>query len=209
MSNLRQETHTQTRDCVLRAHASEMLARTNLAVEDFAESLYKACVSDFSGDVLALKKVPDLDGLFSANDQVGYSKAIGRWNKRVERWLAKDSVEIPSWLEEPWVTALLPEWRERCLIELSSRYGLLAVRPVSAHAGDAMQVFAGISTSFGHVAGVGGEVFADGLLDHLDASNAGELESHCRALAAHCVAMADKASEVSCATLKNRENNHA
>lgn len=196
MSNLRQATHTQTRDCVLRAHASEMLSRTNLAVEDFAESLYRACSASFCGDVMLDKKIPDIDGLFAANDVVGLSKAMSRWNKRVERWLAKDAVEIPSWLEEPWVTALLPEWRERCLVELSARYGLLAVRPVSADAGDAIQVFAGISTNFGHLASVGGEVFADGLLNHLDASNAGELESHCRALAAHCVAMADKAAQV-------------
>lgn len=196
MSNSRQASHTQTRDCVLRAHAAEMIARTSLSQEDFAESLYRACVQMIGGEVLCERKVPDLDGLFAANDTAEYLKAAGRWLKRVERWLDKDGVELPAWLEEPWVTALLPEWRDRCLIELAGRYGLLAVRQIGTGPCDALHVFAGISTSFGHVAGIGGDIFADGLFNQHDAQHAEGYESWCRALAAYAIAMADQAAAI-------------
>ncbi|WP_286974975.1 hypothetical protein [Pseudomonas sp.] len=192
MSSPRQ-THTQTRDAVLRAHANDMIARTNLSARGFATALSKAfhaSIIDSNGS----HSVPDFEAM-NTGDADTFMKVSDTWLKRVQRWLA-DEVDIPAWLEEPWVQALLPEWRDRCLIELSARYGLLAVRPVSAHSGDAMQVFAGISTNFGHLAGIGGEVFADGVFNHLDASNAGAMENHCRALAAYCVAMADKAAQV-------------
>lgn len=196
MSNPRHQTHTQTRDCVIRAHAAEMLARTNLAVEDFAETLYRACVQNFDSSVLAAKKVPDLDGLFAANDQSGYSKAVGRWNKRVERWLAEDGVEIPTWLEEPWVTALLPEWRERCLIELAGRYGLLAVRPVGMDGMGAMQVFGALMHRMGDVAGLGTKVFDDLVMDSDDGQWLPDLASSLDAMAAKCTTLSRIAKKV-------------
>lgn len=87
-------------------------------------------------------------------------------------------------------------WQDRALVELSSRYGLLAVRQIGSGVDDALQVFASISTSFGHVAGLGGRVFADGVFDSGDIVYAEPFEIFCRSLAAHCVAMADKASAV-------------
>lgn len=194
MSISRQQTHSSTRDTVLIAHASDMLSRTSMSKEDFAENLSRALYSA-APDKSHAKDVPDLEAMTRTADHSTYARASGAWLKRVQRWL-DGSVELPAWMEEAWVQAMLPEWRERCLVELSARYGLLAVRPIAADHGEAIQVFAGISKAFGQLAGVGGEVFADGLFNHLDASNAGDMETHCRSLAAFCVAMADKAAQV-------------
>jgi hypothetical protein len=196
MSNPRQATHTQTRDQVIRAHAADMLARTNLAVEDFAQALYQACASSFCRATLAEKKIPDIDGLFAANDVDGLTKAASRWHKRVERWLDEDGVEVPVWLEEPWITALLPEWRERCLIELASRYGLLAVRPVGVEGMGPMKVFSGLMGRMGEVAGLGAKVFDDLVINEQDAEHLPGLIGGLRALSAKAETLAAAAEKV-------------
>ncbi|MCY1371579.1 hypothetical protein D9M69_587290 [compost metagenome] len=137
------------------------------------------------------KEVPDLDAMTRTADHQTYSRASGAWLKRVQRWLSGDTVEFPSWIEEAWVQSLLPEWRERCLIELAGRYGLLAVRPVGVEGMGPMQVFSGLMHRVGDVAGLGTKVFDDLLLDAQDAP-------HLPGLAAALDAMASK-----CTTLSN------
>jgi hypothetical protein len=190
-SNLRHE----TRDAVLVAIARDMIARTSMSQDGFAEQLNHQ-LFDRAPARCKEKGFPDLQALTKTADMQAYGRAYKAWSKRVERWLddSGDRIEIPSWIEESWVAALDQPWRDRALTELASRYGLLAVKQIGSGVDDALQVFAGISTNFGLVAGLGGKVFADGVFDQKDHMYAESFESFCRSLAAHAVAMADQAS---------------
>jgi hypothetical protein len=190
-SNLRHE----TRDAVLVAIARDMIARTSMSQDGFAEQLNHQ-LFDRAPARCKEKGFPDLQALTKTADMQAYGRAYKAWSKRVERWLddSGDRIEIPSWIEESWVAALDQPWRDRALTELSSRYGLLAVKQIGSGVDDALQVFAGIATNFGLVAGLGGKVFADGVFDQKDHMYAESFESFCRSLAAHAVAMADQAS---------------
>lgn len=190
-SNLRHE----TRDAVLVAIARDMIARTSMSQDGFAEQLNHQ-LFDRAPARCKEKGFPDLQALTKTADMQAYGRAYKAWSKRVERWLddSGDRIEIPSWVEESWVAALDQPWRDRALTELASRYGLLAVKQIGSGVDDALQVFAGIATNFGLVAGLGGKVFADGVFDQKDHMYAESFESFCRSLAAHAVAMADQAS---------------
>jgi len=190
-SNLRHE----TRDAVLVATARDMIARTSMSQDGFAEQLNHQ-LFDRAPARCREKGFPDLQALTKTADMQAYGRAYKAWSKRVERWLddSGDRIEIPSWIEESWVAALDQPWRDRALTELASRYGLLAVKQIGSGVDDALQVFAGIATNFGLVAGLGGKVFADGVFDQKDHMYAESFESFCRSLAAHAVAMADQAS---------------
>lgn len=190
-SNLRHE----TRDAVLVAIARDMIARTSMSQDGFAEQLNHQ-LFDRAPARCKEKGFPDLQALTKTADMQAYGRAYKAWSKRVERWLddSGDRIEIPSWIEESWVAALDQPWRDRALTELASRYGLLAVKQIGSGVDDALQVFAGITTNFGLVAGLGGKVFADGVFDDKDHIYAESFESFCRSLAAHAVAMADQAS---------------
>jgi hypothetical protein len=192
-SNFRHE----TRDAVLVAVARDMIARTSMSQDGFAEQLNRQLHERAPGRCVE-KGIPDLLAMTKTSDMQTYGRTFKAWSKRVERWLDNtgDRVEIPSWIEESWVAALDQPWRDRALVELSSRYGLLAVRQIGSGIDDALQVFASISTSFGDVAGLGGKVFADGVFDSADHLYAESFETVCRSLASHCVAMADKAALV-------------
>ncbi|WP_054908768.1 hypothetical protein [Pseudomonas sp. NBRC 111135] len=195
MSSYRQQTHSSTRDSVLIAHAADMLSRTSMSKEDFAEALSKALYS-MASEKASSKDVPDLEAMTQTSDHQTYSRVAGSWLKKVQRWL-DGSVELPAWIEEAWVQSLLPDWRERCLIELAGRYGLLAVRAVGVDGVCAMTAFSGLVGHFGDAAGAGGQILADGRIDHIDAPHLPGFALSCRALAAHAVAMAEKAEKVS------------
>ncbi|MFD2884157.1 hypothetical protein ACFS4T_21380 [Pseudomonas lini] len=65
------------------------------------------------------------------NDVGEFVKATGRWLKRVQRWLSGEQ-EMPSWLEESWVNALEPEFRDHCINELAGRHGLIGARQMTS-----------------------------------------------------------------------------
>lgn len=178
--------HTNTRDAVLIAHANDMIARTSLSQRDFATALSKA-IHSLIPDLQEDRKVPDFESMDRV-DGDAYLKMADAWLKRVQRWL-DESVDIPAWLEEPWVTALLPEWRERCLIELAGRYGLLAVRPVGIEGMDAMQVFSALMHRVGDVAGLGSKVFDDLVITEKDGEWLPELAASLDAMAAKCTTL--------------------
>ena len=188
MSTYRQQTHSSTRDTVLIAHATDMLSRTSMSKDDFAENLSRALYS-MAPDKAKAKDVPDLESMARTSDPQTYSRAAGAWLKRVQRWLAADTVEFPSWIEEAWVQSLLPEWRERCLIELAGRYGLLAVRPVGIEGMDAMQVFSALMHRVGDVAGLGSKVFDDLVITEKDGEWLPELAASLDAMAAKCTTL--------------------
>lgn len=192
-SNFRHE----TRDAVLVAVARDMIARTSMSQDGFAEQLNRQL--NLQAPARCREKgFPDLLAMTKTSEMQAYGRAYKAWSKRVERWLddSGDRIEIPSWIEESWVAAMDQPWRDRVLVELSARYGLLAVRQAGSGIDDALQIFACISTGFGDVAGLGGKVFADGVFDSGDIIHAASFESMCRSLASHCVAMADKAAAV-------------
>lgn len=163
-SNLRHP--SMTRDQVLVAHAAEMIARTSFSTPRFAEAL--------AGQLQALAPmraadagVPDFAALAAAGDSTPFLRASAAWLKRVQRWLDGE-VDLPSWLEEAWVQALEPEYRERCLAELAQRHGLLAVRPQDGAGVTAATVFGQLIARLGHAVEQGSEVLADGQIDLQD-----------------------------------------
>ncbi|MGQ7956482.1 hypothetical protein ACUTAF_01965 [Pseudomonas sp. SP16.1] len=190
-----QQTHSSTRDMVLIAHAADMLSRTCMSKEDFAESLSRALYS-LAPEKARAKEVPDLEALTLTADHQSYSRAAGAWLKRVQRWLAADTVEFPAWIEEAWVQSMLPEWRERCLIELAGRYGLLAVRPVGVEGMGPMKAFSGLMGHMGGVAGLGAQVFDDLVIDEQDAEFLPGFVSGLRALSAKAETLAAAAEKV-------------
>nr|WP_177323709.1 hypothetical protein [Pseudomonas sp. P818] len=195
MSISRQQPHSTTRDAVLIAHASDMLSRTSMSKDDFAESLSRA-LWVMAPDKAKSKDVPDLDLLTQTADHQTYSRIAGAWLKRVQRWLNGDTVEFPSWIEEAWVESLLPDWRERCLIELAGRYGLLAVRAVGVEGMGPMKVFSGLMGRMGEVAGLGAKVFDDLVINEQDAEHLPSLIGGLRALSAKAESLASAAESV-------------
>ncbi|MDW3712919.1 hypothetical protein [Pseudomonas sp. 2023EL-01195] len=155
-----------SRDQVLIAHAQEQIARTSFSTDHFAHAL-NTILLETMGDQVDAKKVPDLRD--TSIDGAKYMRDAANWLKRVQRWLDR-SVDFPAWLEEAWVEALEPEYRERCLQELASRYGLLAVRELG---GDACPVtaFGQLVTRMGSTVEACGHVLADGLIDERDLPN--------------------------------------
>ncbi|MDU9399033.1 hypothetical protein [Pseudomonas sp. zfem003] len=152
-----------SRDQVLIAHAQEQIARTSFSTDHFAHALNTLLLQTL-GDQAEARKVPDLSD--TSIGAAEYMKATSAWLKRVQRWLAAE-VDFPAWLEEAWVEALEPEYRERCLQELASRYGLLAVRELG---GDACPVtaFGQLVTRMGSTVEACGQVLADGRIDAND-----------------------------------------
>lgn len=152
-----------SRDQVLIAHAQEQIARTSFSTDHFAHAL-NTILLETMGDQADAKKVPDLRD--TSIDGAKYMRDAANWLKRVQRWLDR-SVDFPAWLEEAWVEALEPEYRERCLHELAGRYGLLAVRELG---GDACPVtaFGQLVTRMGSTVEACGQVLADGRIDAND-----------------------------------------
>lgn len=155
----------QSRDQVLVAHAAEMIARTSLSQEKFAQALSAQLHALVPGKSLD-GHVPDFEALARSNDAAGFLKASGNWLKRVQRWLNGD-IELPSWVEEAWVQALDAEYQERCLNELASRHGLIGARAVGAHACP-VNAFGQLVARLGAAVEATSAVLADGKIDASD-----------------------------------------
>lgn len=159
-----------SREQVLLDHAQQMVTRA-IPETTFATRLNKV-IHEQMGNRAALKKVPNLDAI-SGDDGKEYLKQTATWWKRVRRWITAE-IEFPSWLEEPWVAALEPEYRERCLNELSSRYGLLTVREdVSGNC--PMTAFGELVSRMGGAVEACALVLADGVVDEADLEHLPEM----------------------------------
>lgn len=154
-----------SRDQVLVAHAAEMIARTSLSQDDFAQALSHE-LHDLVPAKAAEKEVPNFQTLAASNDVPAFLKASGRWLKRVERWLCGE-VDLPSWVEEAWVRALAPAYRERCTNELASRYGLVGARDLGLD-GCPVTAFGQLVTRLGTAVEATGLVLADGQISDED-----------------------------------------
>lgn len=170
--------HTvQTRDQVLVAHAANQIARTSLSQDDFAQALSRELHLSCPDKAIA-KEVPDFAALTLQNDVSDFVKATGRWLKRVQRWLSGDQ-EMPSWLEESWVNALEPEYRDHCLNELASRHGLTGARQMTSDQ-CANKSFGALIRALGDVIDTGSEVFDDQVMCELDLPHLPAFAKQCR-----------------------------
>jgi len=157
--------HSTTREGVLIAFARDMIARTSISQDGFAESL-NAATHHLAPERAADRGFPNLLALTVTSDVAAYGRAYKAWSKRVERWLDGE-VDLPTWIEEAWVQALDLERRERCIAELAARYGLVAARETGAD-GCPVSAFGQLVTRLGDAVTKCGLVLADGKIDAKD-----------------------------------------
>ncbi|WJM93350.1 hypothetical protein QDY63_10875 [Pseudomonas brenneri] len=170
--------HTvQARDQVLVAHAQNQIARTSLSQDDFAQALSRELHLSIP-DRAKKKDVPDFNSAELTGDVNEFVKATGRWLKRVQRWLNGDQ-EMPSWLEESWVNALEPEYRDHCLNELASRHGLTGARQMTSDQ-CANKSFGALIRALGDVIDTGSEVFDDQVMCEQDLPHLPAFAKQCR-----------------------------
>lgn len=154
-----------TRDQVLVAHAADMIARTSMSTDKFAQALSQQMHLLVPGKAEEAH-VPDFEALAKGNDAAAFLKASGSFLKRVQRWLNGD-IEVPSWVEEPWVQALDSGYQERCLNELASRHGLIGARSLNGNACP-LSAFGQLVSRLGSAVEATSEVLADGKIDEAD-----------------------------------------
>ncbi|WP_339496907.1 MULTISPECIES: hypothetical protein [unclassified Pseudomonas] len=170
--------HTlQTRDQVLVAHAQNQIARTSLSQDDFAQALSRELHLSIP-DRAKKKEVPDFNSPELTAEVGEFVKATSRWLKRVQRWLNGDQ-EMPSWLEESWVNALEPEFRDHCLNELASRHGLTGARQMTSDQ-CANKSFGALIRALGDVIDTGSEVFDDQVMCEQDLPHLPAFAKQCR-----------------------------
>lgn len=186
--------HTvQTRDQVLVAHAANQIARTSLSQDDFAQALSRELHLSCPEKAIA-KEVPDFAALTLQNDVADFVKATGRWLKRVQRWLSGDQ-EMPSWLEESWVNALAPEFRDHCVNELASRHGLTGARQMTSDQ-CANKSFGALIRALGDVIDTGSEVFDDQVMCEQDLPHLPAFAKQCRQVEAKAGELGRKAEQL-------------
>ncbi|MBC3345414.1 hypothetical protein HU811_02040 [Pseudomonas sp. SWRI196] len=185
--------NVQTRDQVLVAHAANQIARTSLSQDDFAQALSRELYLSCPEKALA-KEVPDFAALTTQNDVAEFVKATGRWLKRVQRWLSGDQ-EMPSWLEESWVNALEPEFRDHCVNELAGRHGLTGARQMNSDQ-CANKSFGALIRALGDVIDTGSEVFDDQVMCEQDLRHLPAFAMQCRQVEAKAGELGRKAEQL-------------
>jgi len=180
----------QTRDQVLVAHAANQIARTSLSQDDFAQALSRELHLSCPEKAVA-KEVPNFSALTEQNDVGEFVKATGRWLKRVQRWLSGDQ-DMPSWLEESWVSALEPEFRDHCINELASRHGLIGARQMQSEQ-CANKSFGALIRALGDVIDTGSEVFDDQVMCEEDLPHLPAFAAQCRQVEARAGELGRKA----------------
>jgi hypothetical protein len=181
-----------SRDQVLVAHAAEMIARTRLSQDDFAQALSSQLHRMIPAKASA-KDVPDFEALAKGNDTGAFLKASGAWLRRVGRWLSGE-VDLPGWIEEAWVQALEGEFQERCLNELASRHGLTGARALGGEACP-VGVFGQLVARLGKTVALGSEILADGKIDDADLPLLPDFISKLTSVEARCGELRAKAQK--------------
>lgn len=187
----------QTRDQVLVAHAANQIARTSMSQDHFAQALSRELHLSCPEKAIA-KEVPDFAALTEHNDVSEFVKATGRWLKRVQRWLSGDQ-DMPSWLEESWVNALEPEFRDHCINELASRHGLIGARQMGSQQ-YANKSFGALVRALGDVIDTGSEVFDDQVMSEDDLPLLPAFAKQCRQVEARAGELRRKAEQLIAST---------
>ncbi|WP_122487773.1 hypothetical protein [Pseudomonas sp. JAI120] len=182
-----------SRDQVLVAHAAEMIARTYLSQDDFAQALSVNLHQQIPAKA-ALKDVPDFTALALGNDTASFLRASGAWLRRVGRWLSGE-VDLPSWLEESWVETLDGDFKDNCINELASRHGLTGARELDG-SGNPLGVFGQLVNRLGSTVALGSEILADGRIDADDLAKLPEFVDRLRSVEARCGELRSRAEAV-------------
>ncbi|WP_100633098.1 hypothetical protein [Pseudomonas qingdaonensis] len=182
-----------SRDQVLVAHAADMIARTGFSQDHFAQALSAHLHSMVPIKAIA-KDVPNFQVLAQGNNTELFLKASGAWLRRVGRWLSGE-VDLPSWIEEPWVQTLQGEFLERCVNELASRHGLTGARELHGDA-NPVGVFGKLVARLGRTVELGSEILADGRIDAHDLDKLPEFVEQLRATEARCSELRARAEDV-------------
>lgn len=183
----------QTRDQVLIAHAQNQIARTSLSQDDFAQALSVELWRSLPAKAKQ-KDVPDFGSEDLTGDAGEFIKATGRWLKRVQRWLSGDQ-EMPSWLEEAWVDALIPGYRDHCINELASRHGLIGARRLESDL-CTNKSFGALIRALGDVIDTGSEVFDDQVMCEQDLPHLPAFARQCRQVEARAGELGRKAEQL-------------
>lgn len=190
----------QSRDQVLIAHAQNQIARTSSSQDDFAQSLSSQLWRSMPGKA-GQKDVPNFNSEELTSDAGKFIKATGRWLKRVQRWLAGEA-DMPAWLEESWVCALDPEYRDHCVNELASRYGLIGARHLGSDM-SANKSFGALVRALGDVIDTGSEVFDDQIMCEQDLHLLPVFAEQCRQVEARAGELGRRAEYlIGCGRLK-------
>jgi hypothetical protein len=147
------------------------------------------------------KDVPDFNSVELTGDVNEFVKATSRWLKRVQRWLNGDQ-EMPSWLEESWVNALEPEYRDHCLNELASRHGLTGARQMTSDQ-CANKSFGALIRALGDVIDTGSEVFDDQVMCELDLPHLPAFAKQCRQVEAKAGELGRRAEQLLASVQRN------
>jgi hypothetical protein len=175
---------------VLVAHAANQIARTSLSQDDFAQALSHELYLSIP-ERAKKKEVPDFNSPELTKDAGEFIKATGRWLKRVQRWLSGDQ-EMPSWLEESWVNALEPEFRDHCINELAGRHGLIGARQMTSSQ-CANRSFGALIRALGDVIDTGSDVFDDQVMCEADLPHLPAFAKQCRQVEARAGELGRKA----------------
>ncbi|MGP6422601.1 hypothetical protein [Pseudomonas pharyngis] len=189
-------THRQqpvSRDQVLVAHAAEMIARTGLSQDDFAQALSCNLHRQIPAKAVS-KDVPDFEILAQSNDSAPFLRASGAWLRRVGRWL-NGEVDLPCWLEEAWVEALDGEFKDDCINELASRHGLTGAREQEGE-GNPLCAFGLLVARLGDTVALGSEILADGHIDLQDIDKLPSFVDRLRSVEARCCELRSRAEDV-------------
>lgn len=179
-----------SRDQVLLAYATQMIARTHLSQDDFGQRL-SAQLHRLIPERATAANVPDFEALARGNDTAAFLRASGAWSRRINRWLSGE-VEVPGWIEEAWVQALTGEFQEHCLNELASRHGLSGARALEGNACP-VGVFGQLVARLGQTVELGSEILADGKIDEADLPLLPEFIDRLKALEARSAELRAKA----------------
>jgi hypothetical protein len=182
-----------SRDQVLVAHAAQMIARTGISQDDFAQLLSYNLHRHIPAKALS-KDVPDFEALAQGNDTASFLRASGAWLRRVGRWLSGE-IDLPSWLEESWVDALEGDFKDFCINELAHRHGLTGARELDG-AGNPLGAFGQLVARLGNTVALGSEILADGRIDLEDLDKLPEFVDRLRSVEARCSELRTRAETV-------------
>lgn len=182
-----------SRDQVLVAHAAEMIARTGLSQDDFAQALSCNLHRQIPAKAVS-KDVPDFEILAQSNDSASFLRASGAWLRRVGRWL-NGEVDLPCWLEEAWVEALDGEFKDDCINELASRHGLTGAREQEGD-DNPLCAFGLLVARLGDTVALGSEILADGHIDLQDIDKLPSFVDRLRSVEARCGELRSRAEDV-------------
>lgn len=152
----------QNRADVLIANALDMIARTSLSQEKFAERLNAEIWKDSPARALE-RGYPNLKDMESQPIEA-YGRSYSAWSKRVERWLNRE-VELVVWIEDAFINSLDEPYHTRAINEIASNLGFTVVKSVSPSLFSFYDAVGHLSANFGDASKVIGKILEDGAVD--------------------------------------------